>query len=733
MNKTKILLALILAYNNIIFSQNFTVKYTNSEIIIDGVESEKVWEEANIGNDFWQWRPSDNVKAIKQTEFKAVFDDENLYFLVKSFTKEKEFTVYSLKRDFSTASADYIQLIFDTFSDATNAFQFQTNHLGLKGDVLVSGGNQDYRTDRNSAWDAIWYVESKLYDDFYLTEIKIPFNQLYFINGAKKWRFNMYRSDTQSLEHSTWVNIPQNQSIGNLAYMGEFNFEKPLGNSRKPITFIPYINTIQIKDFDKEYLSKDFDYGLDLKIPIGNSLNLDATINPDFSQVEVDDQIVNTTKWEIKLPEKRQFFTQNSDLFSDFGTGRDSQPFFSRRIGVAKNKYGETVENKILGGVRLSGKINNSTRIGFLNVLTSEDIENHIAQNNNTILTFRKKVFSRSNFSFFLLNRENTKKYDFVEERDRYNRVIGAEYNLANNDGSWSGKAFIHKSILPNKNDNKKNLSSALRITRNSKNHLINFYTAYVGNDFRSDLGYFRRYGMYKFEPTYRYRIYPKNPKFLNIEIGHFTSFVFRPELENKKELSYNQTSININYLNQAELKFERRQRKDYLYFPFDPTRTEGAIPLPANRYYNFTDYSISYKSPSRNLFTSDSEISYGSFYNGTKFSLQSRLSYRRQPIFNMSLRLNYDSIKLPEPYQTKNIWLLSPKFELTFTKQFYWTTYVQYSNQSENLGINSRLQWRFAPLSDLYLVYNDNYYTSDKITPQVRSINLKLKYWINI
>ena len=723
---------LLIVICKILSAQDYTVKYISDDITIDGVESEKVWKEANIGNDFWQWRPSDDVKAIKQTEFKAVFDNENLYFLVKSFTKEKEFTVYSLKRDFSTASADYIQLIFDTFSDATNAFQFQTNHLGLKGDVLVSGGNRDYRTDRNSSWDAIWFVESKLYDDYYLTEIKIPFNQLYFINGTKKWRFNMYRSDTQSLEHSTWVNIPQNQSIGNLAYMGEFNFEEPLGNSKKPVTIIPYINAIQSKNFDKDFLSKDFDYGLDLKIPIGNSLNIDATINPDFSQVEVDDQIVNITKWETRLPEKRQFFTQNSDLFSNFGT-RESQAFFSRRIGVAKNKDGETVENKILAGVRLSGKINSSTRIGLLNVLTTEDIENEIPQNNNTLLTFNKKVFSRSNFSFFLLNRENTKKYDFVDDSKRYNRVIGAEYNLANNDGSWSGKAFIHKSILPDKSDNKKSLNTSLRITRNSRNHFINFYSAYVGDNHRSDLGYFRRYGVYKFEPTYKYRIYPNNQKILNIEIGHFTSFVFRPLFQNKQELTYNQTSIDINYLNQAELNFERRQRKDYLFFPFDPTRTDGAIPLPANRYYDFTDYSISYKSPSRNLFTSNSEISYGTFYNGTKFSLQTRLSYRRQPIFNMSLRLNYDSIELPEPYTTSNIWLISPKFELTFTKQLYWTTYVQYSNQSENLGINSRLQWRFAPLSDLYLVYNDNYYTSDKITPQLRSINLKLTYWINI
>ena len=717
---------------NTIAAQDYTVKYISDDITIDGVESEKIWEEANVGNDFWQWRPEDDVKAIKQTEFKAVFDDENLYFLVKAYTKEKKFTVYSLKRDFSTASADYVQLIFDTFSDATNAFQFQTNHLGLKGDVLVSGGNRDYRTDRNSSWDAIWYVESKLYDDYYLTEIKIPFNQLYFINGAKRWRFNMYRSDTQSLEHSTWVNIPQNQSIGNLAYMGEFNFEKPLGNSKKPVKLIPYINAIQGKDFENNYQLKDFDYGADLKIPIGNSLNLDATLNPDFSQVEVDDQIVNTTKWETRLPEKRQFFTQNSDLFSNFGT-RESQTFFSRRIGVAKNKDGEIVENKIIAGVRLSGKINNSTRIGLLNVLTNEDIKNEIPQNNNTLLTFNKKVFSRSNFSFFILNRENTKKYDFVNDSERYNRVIGAEYNLANNDGSWSGKAFIHKSILPDKSNNKKSLNTSVRITRNSRNHFINFYSAYVGDNHRSDLGYFRRYGVYKFEPTYKYRIYPNNEKILNIEIGHFTSFVFRPLFQNKQELTYNQTSVFISYLNQAELNIERRQRKDYLFFEFDPTRTNGATPLPANRYYDFTDYSISYKSPSRNLFTSDSEISYGSFYNGTKFSIQSRLSYRRQPIFNMSLRLNYDYIKLPEPYPTRNIWLISPKFELTFTKKIYWTTYVQYSNQSENLGINSRLQWRFAPLSDLYLVYNDNYFTNDKITPQLRSINLKLTYWINI
>ena len=515
--------------------------------------------------------------------------------------------------------------------------------------------------------------------------------------------------------------------------MGDLYFEKPLGNSKKPFTVIPYINTLSGKDFQNSSSLDYFDYGVDFKIPIANSLNLDATINPDFSQVEVDDQIVNTTKWEIKLPEKRQFFTQNSDLFSDFGTGRDAQPFFSRRIGVAQDKNGNIIENKILAGVRLSGKINDDTRIGFLNVLTDEDLENEIAQNNNSLLTFRKKVFSRSNISLFFLNRENTKKYDFVDDSNRFNRVLGAEYNLASNNGDWAGKAFLHKSFTSDKEKNEKDLTTGLMISKNSRKHFFMFYSAYVGDDFRSDLGYYRRYGMYKFEPNYRFRIYPKNPKILNIEFGHYAAWVFRTTLDQKYEGNIHYTSVDIKYLNQSELSFQQRKTKDFLYYPFDPTRTENSTPLPANKYYDYTQYVISYRSPSRNLFNTRSNISYGSFYNGTKFSIQNNLSFRKQPIFNVSLRLNYDSIKLPDPYPSRDIWLITPKFEFTFTKKTFWTTYIQFSSQSENLGINSRLQWRFAPLSDLYLVYNDNYFTKNSITPQLRSINLKLTYWINI
>ncbi|MFL2631279.1 MAG: DUF5916 domain-containing protein [Candidatus Marisimplicoccus sp.] len=730
--KNKLILFIICFSLSYSFSQNYFIKYINTEIEIDGVE-DKLWSEVNGSSDYWQWRPSDSIKAKNQTNFKALYDDENLYFLIKSNISGDKFTVYSLKRDFETASADYVQLIFDTFSDATNAFQFQTNHIGLKGDLLVSNGNRDPRLDRNKSWDAIWYVESKLYDDFFLTELKIPLDQLYYGNNSKKWRFNMYRSDTNAQEHSVWSKVPQNQSIGNLAFMGNLIFEEPLGKQKKPFVLIPYINVLNGKEFIHNNIVKRNQAGVDIKIPIANSLNLDFTLNPDFSQVEVDDRIVNTSQWEIKLPEKRQFFTQNSDLFSDFGTSRDAQPFFSRRIGISSNKDGELIENKIISGIKLSGKINDKTRIGLLNILTDDDIENEIAQNNNTLLTFRKNVFNGSNFSFFFLNRESVKEYSFLNNKEKYNRVLGGEYNLASGDGKWFGKAFVHKSFRPSEINNKQNISSGIMITRNTNKSLIMFYSAYVGDDFRSDLGYYRRYGMYKFEPNYRFRIYPNNPKIQEIELSHYAAWVFRTELENKYEGNIHYSQIQLNYLSTSRLSFQRRQSKTYLYYDFDPTRSLNGKPLPKNNFYDYVDYIFSYKSSSRNIFNIDSSVSYGGFFNGNKFSFYNELAFRRQPIFNTSLKFNFDSIKLPSPYSSKDIWLISPKFEFTFSKKTFWTTYIQYSSQSEDLGINSRLQFRFAPLSDLYLVYNDNYYASNSILPRFRSINLKLTYWFNI
>ena len=705
-----------------------TAFLTNKNIVIDGKENDDAWKEVKYTSSFWQWRPSDSILAKTQTKFKVLMDENNIYFLIKSYTDGDRFLIPSLKRDFNWNS-DYVNILLDTFNDATNAFTFSSNPLGVQSEGLISGGNTNWRSDRNYSWDTIWEVESNISKNYFITEFKIPFKSLYYENNSNKWRFNIYRRNTEGNEHSTWIKTPQNLIIGNLAYMGDLKFEKTLKNSKKPFSFIPYFNGLVSNNNIENTSNKSLLYGADFKIPIGNSINLDLTFNPDFSQVEVDDQIVNLTRFEISLPEKRQFFTENSDLFSDFGNARDGLPFFSRRIGVAKDINGNTIENRITSGLRLSGKINKNLRIGFLNMITEEDTKNNIPSNLNSLVTLRQKVFNRSSISLFFIDRRSTKDYDFLGLEEKANSVLGLEYNLASKDAKWTGKAFFHKSYKSNdKNDN----STGLIINKNTRKNSYGIKTIYTGDDYQSDLGFYRRTGFLKIRPTYSHKIYPKNNNIINYEFEQSYTILYMPENDFLISDKVHTSKFEIRYLNQSNLEFQIQNWYQYLDESFDPTRS-GGIPLPENESFKFTDYEISYRSDGRKLISFNNEISYGSFYGGTKFSLKNQLSWRKQPYFVFSLKLDYNEINLPNPYSDGKLWLVSPKLDFTFTKKFFWTSYIQFNSQNDNFGINSRIQWRFAPLSDLFFVYNDNYLAENDFIPRYRSFNIKLTYWLNL
>ena len=712
-------------------SKNYLVRTINSEINIDGIGDEIEWSKSKWESNFWMWRPTDSLQAKKQTRFKLIRNDKYLFILIESDTDGKNFNTPNLKRDFSTYPTDYLTLLFDTFNDGTNAFSFATNPLGLKADGLISGGNQNYRTDRNYAWDTKWNVATHINDNNFVAEIRIPFSSFFYDNSQQFWRFNIYRGNTQINESSTWIKIPQNQVIGNLAFMGKMVFETPLKKGKNPISLIPYLSSAAQNDFINSTSKSNISLGGDAKIPIGNALNLDLTFNPDFSQVEVDDQVVNLTRFAISLPEKRQFFTQNDDLFKDFGENRDVIPFFSRRIGVAQDLDGNTIENKIIAGARLSGKLNSNLRLGFLNMLTDSDVNNQIASNLNTVFTLRQKVFDRSNVSFFLIDRRTIGEYDFINMQDKKNSVSGVEYNLASPDSKWVGRAFYHKSFTEGLEGDDQIVGA--RIQRNTLRNRISTGFIHGGEDFRSDLGFFRRTGFMKITPEYTYRIYPKNPDVNNYSFTQRGFFVYDTSRNYLMTDRVYKTTIRKSFLNSSSLSFEYNNRYVYLTSNFDPTRTPDGTKLPSDTGYRYDDAEFSYRSDQRMRLNFDSKISYGTFYNGTKFTLENEIKWRKQPVLNASMIINFNSIVLPNPYPSKNIWLISPKIDFTFTKTLTWITFVQYNSQGENLGINSRMQWRFAPLSDLFLVYNDNYISTDNFSPRNRSFNLKLTYWLNI
>lgn len=698
---------------------------------IDGIGDEIEWNRSEWTSSFWMWRPTDTLQAKKQTRFKMLRDEQNIYILVESDINGTNFTTPSLKRDFDTYGADYVTLLFDTFSDATNAFSFATNQLGIQAEGLISGGNQNYRSDRNTAWDTKWNVETKVDDQKYTTEFKIPLSAFFYDHQKTSWRFNIYRRNTQGNEHSVWARTPQNQLIGNLAFMGKMIFETPLKKAKNPISLIPYLSGASLNDYVNDDHSSKIAIGGDAKIPIGNALNLDLTFNPDFSQVEVDDQVVNLTRFAISLPEKRQFFTQNDDLFKDFGAEREVIPFFSRRIGVAKDLDGNTIENKIIAGARLSGKLNSNLRLGFLNILTDADEKNEIASNLNTVFTLRQKVFNRSNISFFFIDRRATEEYDFISLEEKSNSVTGLEYNLASADSKWNGRAFLHKSFTNGLDGD--DMISGIRLQRNTLRHRVGMEVIHGGADFRSDLGFFRRIGFLKLSPEYTYRIYPKNPNVTSYEFSQSNFYVYNPTMNYQMTDRWWMTTIQKRYLNNTNLQLQFTNRYEFLTEGFDPARADNGVELPANSEYQYSDVEISYRSDRRNRFNYNTSITYGTFYNGTKTTVENEFNWRKQPIFNASMLVNFNAIRLPKPYSSKDIWLISPKLDFTFTKNLFWTTFIQYNTQGDNFGINSRMQWRFAPLSDLFLVYTDNYISSDHFSPRYRSFNLKFTYWLNL
>ncbi|MCH1517515.1 MAG: carbohydrate binding family 9 domain-containing protein [Flavobacteriaceae bacterium] len=710
--------------------QETIARATTANILIDGLEDEE-WNSVEPSSSFWQYFPSDSIQAPQQTRVKFLFDAQNLYVLIIAEADYTNFITPSLRRDFSSRTSDSVTLVLDTFNDGTNAFLFGTNPEGVQREALISNGGTNFPQDFNISWDVKWEVAVQKFDGGYRTEMKIPFSSLRYAENNTDWQVNVYRSEIGQNRTSTWAKIPRNQSIAGLAYMNTLSFEKELPKAKAPIALIPFSSGIVSKDFEENTSDSNLSFGGDAKLSIGNGMILDLTLNPDFSQVEVDDQIINLTRFEVRLPEKRQFFIQNSDLFDNYGDRFETQPFFSRRIGVAKDLDGNTIENKIIAGARLSGKITNNMRLGFLNMQTQEDRANGISANNNTVFSLQQKMFSRSYLGLIFVNRQQTGDELEGNEQDKFNRVLGLDYTLASKDNKWTGRSFIHQSFLPNKTTDA--YSAGFRLNYNVRKHIIRYGINRIGDGYQSDLGFLRRTGIQKHFLRYGHRLWVDSPTIRSIQLSQSLFYIDKPKSNNLVTDRALSSRAEINFTDQSRFQLEYNRRYTFLTDEFNPLGIDDAIVLPGEMGYNYSDVEASYRSNFSKKINYNFQTSFGDFYNGTKFSVSSEIAIRLQPRFNGSIKVNYDKIDFPAPYTSGELWLIGPKLDYTFSKSIFWNTFIQYSSQSETLGINSRLQWRFAPLSDFYIVYNDNYFATTTFVPRVRSLTFKLTYWLNL
>jgi hypothetical protein len=695
------------------------IKSASSPVQIDGIMDEVSWHEADVATDFFMVLPMDTSMANVKTEVRMTYDDHNLYLIATCFhLLPGRYFVESLRRDFVFGKNDNFLLFMDTFDDQTNGFSFGANAAGAQWDGLMyEGGKVDL------SWDNKWTSAVKKDDEKWIFEAAIPFKTIRYKKGITKWGINFSRLDLKTTEKSSWAPVPRQFPTASLAYTGILVWDQPPPQAGSNISVIPYVLGGTSKDY-KENTSTAYkkEIGVDAKIAVTSSLNLDLTINPDFSQVEVDRQVTNLDRFELFFPERRQFFLENGDLFANFGYAT-IRPFFSRRIGL-----GTPIEY----GARFSGKLDKNWRIGAMNMQTGKVSENYLPRQNFAVLALQRRIFSRSNIGIIFIDKEslNYKPSDnpTLPVYSKFNRNLGLEYNLASSNNLWTGKALFLKSFNPQKRDNE--LAHAANLQYASRRLTVSWQHEYVGENYTAEAGYVPRKDFIKLNPQVAYLFFPRSKNVLShgpkVSSTYFFNNSFR-ETDNESFLAYT-----ITFRQQSIFTGWIAHNYVQLLQPFDPTNS-GLDSLQVGTEHWWNSFGTDFISKPQSIFTYTFSTRYGGYYeNGTRLNLSGEVGYRLQPYLSFALGFNYNDIRLPHPWNNKTFWLIGPRLDVTMTNKLFFTAFAQYNEQQDNVNLNTRIQWRYKPASDLFIVYTDNYFP-ENFGVKNRAIVVKFTYWWNI
>ncbi|MEZ4904232.1 MAG: DUF5916 domain-containing protein [Spirosomataceae bacterium] len=698
-------------------SYQYHIKEATGAIKVDGLEGDAAWQNTEVAKDFFMITPMDTSFAKNKTEVRLCYDKNNLYIIAVNYKVAKgSLVVESLKRDFNFGANDNFFVVLDTFEDLTNGFSFGASAAGAIWDgQQADGGNI------NLNWDNKWTSVTKNHEDRWVWEAAIPFKTIRYRPENLRWGFNASRLDITTNEKSAWAPVPRQFQSANLGYAGVLVWDKPLPPAGKNISLIPFV----LSNVSKNHTTKtptnwNADIGGDAKIALSSSLNLDLTVNPDFSQVDVDVQQTNLDRFELFFPERRQFFLENADLFANFGFS-SLRPFFSRRIGLGV---------PIVFGARMSGKLDKNWRIGLLDTQTQK--QGDLPAQNFAVVALQRKVFARSNFGVMMVNKESLNyDKDINKAYARYNRNIAAEFNLASANNFWTGKATVLKSFSPQFSGN--DFAFASNLNFNKAKFFWQWRHESVGENYNAEVGYVpntARKGYHMLSPNVGYLFFVNTKKLISHGPLLQTTLFYNKNgnlTDNETFLAYN-----FNFQSRATAMVWIAHNYVKLLAPFDPTNT-GREKLASGTEHWWNAWGTEIQSSPRNRFTVSFNSRYGGFYaDGTRLNLRATLGYRFQPYVATRFSVDYNNIKVPYLKDPVELWLVGPRVDVTFTNNLFWTTFLQYNNQAKNVNLNTRLQWRYKPASDLFVVYTDNYLPENFMIKN-RALVIKLTYWWNV
>jgi hypothetical protein len=678
-----------------------TATFVEEAPLLDGnVLDDPAWRNAPVISGFHQEQPNEGQPVSENTEVRIIFTRDTLYIGIVCYDRDpKSIIVSDSRRDADLDDTDSFRVIFDTYRDRQNGFVFGTNPAGIEYDGQVTNegqggggmrGNQQAGSGSgfNINWDAAWDVRAMIDDRGWHAEFAIPFRTLRFPAGEDQvWGVNFQRNIRRKNERAFWAPIPRQYNLYRLSLAGTLSgIQTPTIRS---LRVTPYVlgNAVEsgVRPADSSFLG---DVGADFKYTLTPSLTLDATINTDFAQVEVDDQQVNLDRFALFFPEKRPFFLENAGFFS-VGNPGEVDLFFSRRIGLGAN--GEAIP--ILGGGRVSGKAG-AYNVGLLSMQT-DDYQQRVASNNFSVVRISRDLPNRSAIGGIFVNRQGTGS---LAPSGDHNRT----YAL---DGKWGVgdntvlSSFIARTDTPgvSGDDYAFNVRSRTNVAR------FDLELGYqeVGDRFNPEVGFLSRRGYRKPDARLHTRWRPQN--FLNLhEIRPHVAYRSFWGHDGFQETGYTHIDSHWQFRNAYEVHTGMNLTLEGVRAPFE---IYPGIFVPPGTYEHKEAQLVFFTNQGAPV-SLNLQTFIGGFFGGDRVTLNPTLRMRLGETFSTELSYSRNDVDLPWGDFTTN--LIRTRLSYSFNPRTFVQGLVQYNDRADLWSMNFRFGWLQAANTGLFIVYTD-------------------------
>ena len=691
--------------------------------VVDGdVLGDAAWAAVPPLTDFWQTTPFEGAPASEPTEVRIAYTADTLYFgVVCRDSDPAGIVVNGSRRDSPLDETDAFQIVLDTYRDRQNGFVFGTNPAGLEYDGQVSNEGQGGGTSGpgayggsltgfNRNWDGAWVVKTRSGDFGWSAEFAIPFTTLrYGRESGREWGLNLQRNVRRRNESSFWAPLPRQYDLFRVSRAGALAGLSP--PPQRNLKLLPYALG---ETTEKPALGQDRDTtataGGDLKWSVTPSLALDATVNTDFAQVEVDEQQVNLDRFSLFYPEKRPFFLENAGLFT-LGSPGEVDLFFSRRIGIGPS--GEVVP--IAAGARLSGKLG-GFNVGLLDMQTRTG-DTQAPASNFAVVRVSRELPNRSRAGAIFVNREGTGE---LSPAGDHNRTYGA-------DGRWgigrygAVEGYAARTETPGLEgrDHAFNLGASL----SSPAWELNAEYTEVGENFNPEVGFLARRDFRKPEGSVLYRYRPSDLLGL-LEMRPHVSYRGYWKPDGFQESGFLHVDNHLEWKSGWEVHTGINFTQEGVLQPFE---IYPGVVVPPGSYENREAMLVLITNQGAPL-SLETRWTLGGFFGGSRVSAVSTLRGRIGEAFNSSVDYSRNDVSLPEGRFVTN--LLRMRLSYSFSTSIYLQALLQYNDVIDNWSTNLRFGWLQAANTGLFVVYNENRATErDPLGIGVRDRSLTIKY----